>query len=88
MNTPTLFNITSEKMRELLPRECLEKLFAQEIEKRTVYLLGDRIFSTKEKALSNSHQEEYAGFYPLRVILSERPGMQSLCHCTSTGITD
>lgn len=65
----SLTSLSAQKLCELLPQECIETLVNQEIEPRTVYVVGKRIFKTREQAEIIRSLQIYADHSVLRVVL-------------------
>lgn len=76
----SLRNICYKELCRILPKECLEELRSQDIELRSVWVLANKVFNSRESALA--WKEEYnsdgGGYYtdaePFRILLDEIPG--------------
>jgi hypothetical protein len=78
-NPLSLSNITCDSLCRTLPKECVDLLIEKELDRRSVWLLGNLLFSTKEHALKylSEYKEKGGGVLsdaqPIRVILDRAP---------------
>ena len=85
MNTPhPLTNITAESVCKTLPKECLDLLIQHEIDRRSVWVMANLVFATREDAVKWRRETKggamwggtgwYEEHEPMRFVLDEPLG--------------
>lgn len=88
----SLKDLTCTALINMLPKECLDALVEKEINKRTVWVLGNRVFSTHQAACTwqKKYDDDTGGFYidcqPLRVVLDQPVGDEIFLHTSGSGL--